>query len=199
MGRHSLQLRRDLQASIDDNVTALLVTGFAGLLAAAVLAMFVKGSVRAPAVVGVIEQRLGLLVTFGLLLALSAAYRWWDDFSDQAHGLSAVFMFVLLGAGIGANASQRWRRTRRQRYCRLYTLIVVGMAASAVVIGLVPGPWEHRILVLEAARSRGLPDSGSCRPTDSGTNRACPKPTSPARQRRLSSRSACSSNPASRR
>ncbi|MGI9612940.1 MAG: hypothetical protein ACR2QO_08535 [Acidimicrobiales bacterium] len=140
-----------LQASIDNNVTALLITGFAGLIVAAVLAMFVNGSVRAPAIVGAIEQRLGLLVTFGLLVALSAAYRWWDNFSDRAHGWSAVAMFVLLGAGIGANAYQRWRRTTRQRYCRIYTLIVVGMAASAIVIGLLlPDPWEHRILVLEA-------------------------------------------------
>jgi hypothetical protein len=138
-----------LQASIDNNIKTLIITGFVGLAVAAVLSMYAEKSVLAPATVGDPGLRLGLFVTLLLLAVLTGAYLWWDDFSDRAHGWSAALMFVLLAAGIAANAHQRAGKTERRTYLIVYASIVTGMVVSGVIIWLIPDPWEHRILILE--------------------------------------------------
>lgn len=137
------------QANIDNNTKALLIAGFAGLVTGAVLAMVSEKSILGPVRAGVPEMRIGLLVTFGLLVLITAGYLWWDDFSSRAHGLSAVAMFVFLGLGIASNAHQRRERPGRRWFMLAYAAIVAAMAISGLVIGFFPGDWDHRILILE--------------------------------------------------
>jgi hypothetical protein len=55
-------------ANIDNNITALLITGIAGLLVAAVIASIATSNVKAVAEVGEVGMRLGLLAAMVFLL-----------------------------------------------------------------------------------------------------------------------------------
>jgi hypothetical protein len=146
---NSGQLADWLVANIDNNTRALLIAGFAGLVAAAVIAAIARRDLLAPARVGGRDLRVGLLATLVVLLVVLALHRWWDDFPTRAHGGAAVLMFVFLGAGIASNAWQRREKPERRTYMWIYIAVVAAMAAAGIVLPWFGG-WDHNILILEA-------------------------------------------------
>jgi hypothetical protein len=96
-------------ANIDNNITALLITGIAGLLVAAVIASIATSNLRAVAEVGDAGTRRGLAAAMAFLLVGAGLFVWWDDFSTRAHGIAAVLMFLFLALAVGGNA---WVQTR---------------------------------------------------------------------------------------
>ena len=68
-------------ANIDNNITALLITGIAGLLVAAVIASIATRNVKAITEVGDVGMRLGLLAAMVFLLGGAVLFVVWDDFN----------------------------------------------------------------------------------------------------------------------
>jgi hypothetical protein len=135
--------------NIDSNFYALLVAGAVGLGVAAVVAVAVNRSLRAPVKKEDRGTTLSLAAT-GLVLLLGWwAIERWDEFYTRAHGFSAVLMFVFLIGAVGGRAFDY--RATLTTFSRIYTAI----AAAMVVVGIVV-PWfrigdEHTVFVLEAA------------------------------------------------
>jgi hypothetical protein len=136
-------------ANIDNNITALLVTGIAGLLVALVIAMIATGDALAVVRVGDLGTRLGLLGAMLLLLFGAAAFAWWDNFDTQAHGIAAVAMFAFLAAGVAGGAWQLRHSQTDRVYFWIYAAIAVLMVATAVVLLTVGSGWQHMVLILE--------------------------------------------------
>lgn len=134
-------------ANIDNNVTALLIAGFAGLAAAAVIAMIANRSVSAVARVGERGTRLGLLIALVLLVVGWLLFAFWDDFDTKAHGYAAVAMFAFMALAVGGNAWDR-RRARGVAFW-LYASIAVLMVLAAVVVFAIGTSWDHGVLALE--------------------------------------------------
>lgn len=134
--------------NIDNNVTALLITGIAGLVVAAIIASIVTTNVKAVAEVGDPGMRLGLLAAMIFLLGGAALFVLWDGFNTRAHGVAAVLMFLFLVLAVGGNAWQRRRDPAPRPYFWLYTTIAVAMLLAPAI--MVPIGWEHMVLVLEA-------------------------------------------------
>ena len=137
-------------ANIDNNIGALLVTGIAGLIVAAVIASIATRSVGAVAEVGDVGMRLGLLAAMVFLLVGAAAFVWWDDFATRAHGLAAVLMFLFLALAVGGNAWERRNDPTARTYFLLYAGIAVAMIAVPVALFPFGSSWAHMVLVLEA-------------------------------------------------
>jgi hypothetical protein len=137
-------------ANIDNNITALLITGIAGLLVAAVIASIATNNVKAIAEVGDVGMRLGLLAAMVFLLASAGLFVVWDDFNTRSHGIAAVLMFLFLALAVGGNAWDRRRDPAPRTYFWLYSTIAAAMViAPAVMVPLQSG-WDHMVLVLEA-------------------------------------------------
>jgi len=94
-------------ANADNNITALLITGIAGLLVAAIIASIATNNVRAIAEVGEPGLRLGLLAAMVFLLSGGVLFVVWDDFNTRAHGIAAVLMFLFLALAVGGIAWER--------------------------------------------------------------------------------------------
>ena len=137
-------------ANIDNNIGALLVTGIAGLIVAAVIASIATRSVGAVAEVGDVGMRLGLLAAMVFLLVGAAAFVWWDDFATRAHGLAAVLMFLFLALAVGGNAWERRNDPTARTYFLLHAGIAVAMIAVPVALFPFGSSWAHMVLVLEA-------------------------------------------------
>jgi hypothetical protein len=137
-------------ANVDNNITALLIAGIGGLLAAAVIASVATRNMRAIAEVGEPGTRFGLLVAMLLLIGGAIAFRAWDDFDTKAHSIAAIAMFGFLAASIAGNAWQRKGRPDARIYFWLYAGIAAAMVVSAAAMFALKGDWEHMVFVLEA-------------------------------------------------
>ncbi|HSM64773.1 MAG TPA: hypothetical protein VK860_00565 [Ilumatobacteraceae bacterium] len=139
-------------ANIDNNITALIATGIAGLIVAAVIASIATRNVLAIAEVGPVRMRLGLLAAMAFLVAGAVVFALWDDFATRAHGWAAVAMFLFLATAVATSA---WRLRADDRH-RVYFWLYVGIAVAMVVATLVMFPlgsrWDHMVLVLEATQ-----------------------------------------------
>jgi hypothetical protein len=137
-------------ANIDNNITALLITGIAGLVVAAVIASIATRNLKAVAEVGDVGMRIGLSAAMVFLVVGGVLFVAWDDFDTRAHGIAAVLMFLFLALAVGGNAWVRRDDPAPRTYFWLYTAIAVAMlVAPAVMFPLGPG-WSHMVLVLEA-------------------------------------------------
>jgi hypothetical protein len=139
-------------SNIDNNITALLVTGIVGLIVAAVIASIATRNVMAVAEVGPVQMRLGLLGAMSFLVGATVLFVLWDGFPERAHGLAAVGMFSFLAVAVGQNAWHRRRDPGSRLHFWWYSTIATLMVASAVVMFPLGGRWEHMVLVLEATQ-----------------------------------------------
>jgi hypothetical protein len=137
-------------ANIDNNITALIVTGIAGLIVAAVIATIATRSMKAIAEIGPVQVRLGLLGAMAFLMGGAVLFAFWGDFDTRAHGLAAVTMFLFLAIAVGLNAWQRRADPARRVYFWLYASIAFLMIAAAIVMFPLGSGWDHMVLVLEA-------------------------------------------------
>lgn len=142
------QLAPWVTANIDNNITALLIAGIAGLVVAAIIAMIATRDLFAVAQVGDAGTRRGLLAAMVLLLLGGALFLAWDDFDTRAHGYAAILMFVALAAAVIANAIEH-RRGGNAVWFRWYAAIGALMVVGGLALGFLGGEWHHRILVLE--------------------------------------------------
>jgi hypothetical protein len=136
-------------ANIDNNMTALLIAGIAGLLVALVIAMIATRNPLAVVQVGDVGTRLGLLGAMVLLLLGTAAFAWWDDFDTNAHGVAAVAMFAFLAAAVAGAAWHLRDRPTDRVYFWIYTTIAVLMVAAALLLFAVRSDWAHATLIVE--------------------------------------------------
>ena len=137
-------------ANIDNNITALLITGIAGLIVAAVIASIATNNVKAVAEVGDVGMRLGLLAAMVFLLTGAALFIWWDDFDTRAHGIAAVLMFLFLALAVGGNAWNRRHDPGPRIYFWLYATIAAAMVIAPAIMFPLGPEWQHMVLVLEA-------------------------------------------------
>lgn len=137
-------------ANIDNNITALLVTGIAGLLVAAVIASIATSNLKAVAEVGDVGMRLGLLAAMVFLLVGAGLFVVWDDFDTRAHGIAAVLMFFFLALAVGGNAWQRRGDPAPRVYFWLYASIAAAMLIAPAIMFPLGSSWRHMVLVLEA-------------------------------------------------
>ena len=137
-------------ANIDNNITALLITGIAGLLVAAVIASIATSNVKAVAEVGDRSMRLGLLAAMAFLIAGAALFVLWDGFETRAHGIAAVLMFLFLALAVGGNAWDRRRDPGRRTYFWWYATIAAAMVIVPAIMFPLGSSWRHMVLVLEA-------------------------------------------------
>jgi len=139
-----------VMANADNNITALLITGIAGLLVAAVIASIATNNVRAIAEVGEPGMRLGLLAAMVFLLSGGALFVVWDDFNTRAHGIAAVLMFLFLALAVGGNAWERRNDAGRRTYFWLYASIAAAMLIAPAIMFPLGSSWAHMVLILEA-------------------------------------------------
>jgi hypothetical protein len=137
-------------ANIDNNITALIITGIVGLLVAALIASIATRNVSAIAEVGPVQMRLGLLGAMIFLLTGAVVFAVWADFDTRAHGFAAISMFLMLAVAVGINARQRRLDPGPRVYFWLYATIATLMIAAGVVMFPFGSRWDHMVLVLEA-------------------------------------------------
>lgn len=143
------ELAEWVRASIDNNIKALLIAGFAGLLVAALIASVANRSVLAVAQVGDPGMRRGLAGALALLVAGALAFGYWDGFYTHGHTIAAFTMFGFLALAAAINAWQ-WQETRTEQwYFGLYVFIALAMVAAALVLLLFARHWDYKVLVLE--------------------------------------------------
>lgn len=136
-------------ANIDNNITALIITGIVGLLVAALIASIATRNVSAIAEVGPVQMRFGLLGAMIFLLTGAVVFAVWDDFDTRAHGFAAISMFLLLAVAVGINAWQRHLDPGPRVYFWLYAMIATLMIAAGAVMFPLGSRWDHMVLVLE--------------------------------------------------
>jgi hypothetical protein len=136
-------------ANIDNNIAALLIVGFLGLAAVAVLTTVLTREPLAVFRRGPAGTRIGLWVTFAILAIGALAFTSWDEFDTAAHGISAVGMFAFLGAAIAVNAWQR-RDRPDEVFGWLYLAIAIAMLLVAIVFFFVRNAFDHAVLVVES-------------------------------------------------
>jgi hypothetical protein len=134
--------------NIDNNFYALLIAGAIGLVVAVVIAMMVKGSIRAP-----LEFERGTSRSLAVT-ALVMLFGWWliqnwSDFITRARGFAAVFMFVFLGGAIIIKAIDH-RREPNKVWFRAYRAIASLMILGGIFIPITRTFDEHTVFALEA-------------------------------------------------
>jgi hypothetical protein len=137
-------------ANIDNNITALIITGIVGLIVAAAIATVATRNMRAIAEVGPVQMRLGLLGAMAFLIAGAVVFVAWDGFDTRAHGLAAVAMFLFLAIAVGLNAWKHRNDPAPRAYFWVYAAIAGLMVGAAVVMLPLGASWDHMVLVLEA-------------------------------------------------
>lgn len=135
--------------NIDNNVYALLIAGGAGLLVAAMVAMVVNRSVRAPLVTGRLGTRISLAATAAVLLLGWWLIENWDEFNTEAHGYAAVLMFAFLIGAVIAQVVEHYSE-RDMVWFRIYASV-----AALVILGVALIPTtrifgDHTVFALEA-------------------------------------------------
>jgi hypothetical protein len=134
-------------ANIDNNVGALILTGIVGLVAWLVI-VAATGGLGAILQAGSTSLRLGLVATAAFIVVVWAAFRFWDDFDERAHGLAAVTLFVFLAVAVLLNAGAVRGVPGKQVFFVLYLGIFVAMIVAA--IPLLFSGWEYNVLFVEA-------------------------------------------------
>lgn len=137
-------------ANVDNNITALLIAGIAGLLVAALIASVVTNNVKAVAEVGDRSTRLGLLAAMVFLLSGAVLFAVWGDFNTRAHGIAAVLMFLFLALAVGGNAWERRNDPEPRSYFWSYAAIAATMVIAPAIMFPLGSSWRHMVLVLEA-------------------------------------------------
>jgi hypothetical protein len=137
-------------ANIDNNITALLITGIAGLVVAAIIASIATSNVKAVAEVGDVGMRLGLAAAMAFLLVAGALFVLWDEFNTRAHGMAAVLMFFFLALAVGGNAWDRRGGPAPRAYFWLYASIAAAMVIAPAIMFPLGSDWRHMVLALEA-------------------------------------------------
>jgi hypothetical protein len=137
-------------ANIDNNITALIVTGIAGLIVAAVIASIATRNMKAIAEIGPVQMRLGLLGAMAFLIVGAVTFALWDGFDTRAHGIAAVTMFLFLAIAVAINAWQHRGDPAPRSYFWLYAAIAFMMVAAGAVMFPLGSRWDHMVLVLEA-------------------------------------------------
>jgi len=136
-------------ANIDNNIYALLIAGGLGLIVAAITAMVVNRSVRAPLEQGERGTRLSLAATALVLLLVWWSIQNWDDFYTRAHAIAAVLMFVFLIGAIVAKVVEH-----RNKPDKVWFWVYLGIAALMILGGIVIPTTrifdEHTSFALEA-------------------------------------------------
>jgi len=135
--------------NIDNNIYALLIAGGFGLIAAAITAMVVNRSVRAPMQKGEPGTRVSLAITALVLLLVWWSIQNWGDFYTRAHAIAAVAMFVFLIGAIVAEVVDH-RREPDKRWFRFYTAIAGLMILGGILIPTTRIFDEHTSFALEA-------------------------------------------------
>lgn len=147
-----LALPRDwVTASYRNNIEALLIAGFAGLLVAFVVAGAVDKSMRKTMRRSAERIKAGLWTVLAVLVLALILFLFWDAFGTRAHGFAALLMFVFLAASSAIN----WRELRGQpakrRYQQIYGIIAAAMVFVGVFVLLFLRSWSYHVLVLEGA------------------------------------------------
>jgi hypothetical protein len=135
--------------NIDNNIYALLIAGGIGLGVAAIIAMAVNRSVRAPIDVGERGTRVSLAVTALVLLLGWWLIQNWDDFNTRAHGFAAVLMFVFLIGAIVAKAIEHWDE-REKVWFWVYAAVAALMVLGGILIPTTRVFDDHTVFALEA-------------------------------------------------
>jgi hypothetical protein len=135
--------------NIDNNIYALLIAGGIGLGVAAITAMVVNRSVRAPIERGERGTRVSLAVTALVLVFTWWLIQTWDDFTTQAHGIAAVLMFVFLVGAIIAKVIENWNE-RDTVWIRVYMAVAALMILGGILIPTTRTFGDHTVFALEA-------------------------------------------------
>jgi hypothetical protein len=148
----------ELDAAIDNNVWALLVTGMVCLVVAFGIAVLLNRDLRAPFTeldAGTWKTLVAAFLAVAAAVVLKAA---WDDFDTLAHGWAARLMFFCMFlAAIGAAREARDRandrecpeaeRKAQRRYKLLYVVTALGMLSG--LLALFADFGMHEVLLLE--------------------------------------------------
>ncbi len=145
-------LSRDwVTASYRNNVEALLIAGFAGLLIAFVVAGAVNKSAMEAMRRSAERIRAGLWTVLAVLIVALILFVFWDSFGTRAHGFAALLMFVFLAASSAINWRELRGQTAKRKYRRIYGIVAAAMIAVGVIVLLFLRSWSYDVLVLEAA------------------------------------------------
>ena len=134
--------------NIENNIFALLIAGAVGLAVAALTAMVLNRSVRAP-----IEKfERGTWVSLAVT-ALALLFGWWlihdwGNFNTRAHGLAALLLFVFLIGAILAKVVEH--RQKRKIWFWAYTAVAGLMVLGGIFIWSTKIFDEHTVFALEA-------------------------------------------------
>jgi hypothetical protein len=138
-------------ASYRNNVEALLIAGFAGLLVAFVVAGVVDKSMMKTMRRSAERIKAGLWTVLAVLVLALILFTFWDSFGTRAHGFAALLMFVLLAASSAINWRELRGQTAKRKYQRIYGIIAASMIAVGVIVLLFLRSWSYHVLALEAA------------------------------------------------
>lgn len=133
-------------ANIDNNLWALIITGFLGILTWLVIVWRTQG--LSAIVQGSSGVRWGFLITLVVIVLAWLAFRFWDDFYDRAHGWSAVGLFALLAVVVFLNAREVQRTGGSTAIAVIYYVICGAMVLAALPLFF--SSWEHNVLIVEA-------------------------------------------------
>ena len=142
--------RADVVANINNNVSALLLTGFGALLIAFVIGSVANKSVMMAAKRSAERVQAGLWTVLVVLVAATVLFLGWKSFDTRAHSLAALAMFAFLA---GASAINWWELRKRNdpsKYRHIYGAIAAAMVAVGILVPLLLGQSSHKLLVLEA-------------------------------------------------
>jgi hypothetical protein len=154
-----------LVANINNNMRTLLWTGLAGLILSFILVIVVnwKSSrrlaegIKAPFDKVRTGTWISLLLT-AVLLAVGLGLLWlWNDFYTRAHGFAALLFFVFLWFAIAFNVWEHRKAPEGEQdppertvFLRLYAAVALLMVAGFVMIPVIWGDSQHKLLWLEA-------------------------------------------------
>lgn len=140
-------LRRWVVANIDNNFYALLITGAIGLVAIAVIALWINRKDFMGVARSQLWTTLSLIGTGIALIVAWLLIRYWNGFYDRAHSYAAFAMFGFLIAAIVSVTLDT--RDRRPYWSRWYAGVAAVMVVGAAVIGLTGMFGDHTTFALE--------------------------------------------------
>jgi uncharacterized membrane protein (GlpM family) len=142
--------REWVEASLNNNVKALLITGFASLACAFFIGSVANKGVMKTMTLAKTEIKAGLWTVLAVLVFATALYWWWGSFNTRAHGFAAVLMFLFLAGASALN----WRQLRESEDKKTYRRFYGGIAAAMVGVGVFTfaflRSWSYYVLALEA-------------------------------------------------